>query len=126
MDGGFFIIVMFLISIADDCCSATNHQNQSLYFSEWLLPSLGFLDKFIVQEVRKCLLGKRAFFSRKFGIINCSLMIDFGLAGRDSSTNDREYIAYNLSCFSVSPSGKKLIRVTLNFGKVLSLDPKYY
>ncbi|XP_050275823.1 DNA repair protein XRCC2 homolog isoform X3 [Quercus robur] len=34
----------------DDHLAVSDDQNHSVYFSEWLLPSLSFLDKFIVKE----------------------------------------------------------------------------
>lgn len=39
--------------LADDHLPIRPDQEHSLYLSEWLLPSLGFRDKFVVKDVRK-------------------------------------------------------------------------
>lgn len=43
-------IIYFL---PDDHLPVRLDQEHSLYFSEWLLPSLSFQDKFVVKDVRK-------------------------------------------------------------------------
>ncbi|GMY17968.1 DNA repair protein XRCC2 homolog isoform X2 [Fagus crenata] len=45
-----FVTHRILLRASDDNLAVSNDQNHSLYFSEWLLPSLSFLDKFIVKE----------------------------------------------------------------------------
>ncbi|XP_059448041.1 DNA repair protein XRCC2 homolog isoform X2 [Corylus avellana] len=46
-----FVTHRILLRASDDHLPVSNDQNHSLYFSEWLLPSLSFIDKFIVKEV---------------------------------------------------------------------------
>ena len=46
---------MLFSLLPDDHLALSDDQNHSVYFSEWLLPSLSFLDKFIVKEVSRCL-----------------------------------------------------------------------
>ncbi|KAM4109154.1 hypothetical protein ACB094_03G099400, partial [Castanea mollissima] len=45
-----FVTHRILLRPSDDHLAVSDDQNHSVYFSEWLLPSLSFLDKFIVKE----------------------------------------------------------------------------
>ncbi|KAK4597179.1 hypothetical protein RGQ29_014956 [Quercus rubra] len=45
-----FVTHRILLRPSDDHLAVSDDQNHSVYFSEWLMPSLSFLDKFIVKE----------------------------------------------------------------------------
>ncbi|KAJ7954500.1 DNA repair protein XRCC2-like [Quillaja saponaria] len=45
-----FVTHRILVQPSDDHFATSNHQNHSLHVLEWLLPSLSFLDKFIVTD----------------------------------------------------------------------------
>nr|XP_023909225.1 DNA repair protein XRCC2 homolog isoform X2 [Quercus suber] len=45
-----FVTHRILLRPSDDHLAVSDDQNHSVYISEWLLPSLSFLDKFIVKE----------------------------------------------------------------------------
>ncbi|KAK7854418.1 dna repair protein xrcc2 like protein [Quercus suber] len=47
-----FVTHRILLRPSDDHLAVSDDQNHSVYLSEWLLPSLSFLDKFIVKEVQ--------------------------------------------------------------------------
>ncbi|KAL5563224.1 hypothetical protein UlMin_032971 [Ulmus minor] len=45
-----FVTHRILVQASDDHLSTSNHQNQSVYLSEWLLPPLNIVEKFVVKD----------------------------------------------------------------------------